>query len=724
MDRNICVNQVYRDIRNGQQFRLLWKAAGQEPSYIYWLDGKKTVPKKIQLEELASGIRQGWIVEDEDPFALKTEPSEKDKQHRDALWGKMKNALLDEPGIYDRKIRMEHLRRIEQENGGTAANYYRHLGRYWQRGKTPDAFLPGYGASGGRGKYRVGRSIERAEDPSEFGKNLTPADLVNFDAAIRKYYLTRKENDLARVYDRLLDDSYTVLETDDNGNEAAHLLPKGEIPSIRQFRYWYNKTRDIREEAVKRQGGTGFELTGRAVTGKNDHGMMGPGSQYQVDATVADVYLVSQFDRSDIIGRPVMYFVMDAASRIVTGMYIGLEGPSWLGMAMALYNATTDKVDYCHQFGIEITEDMWPCHHVPAVLLGDRGELESHMADNLVSMLGIRVDNAPPYRGDLKPVIESHFKTINAQVKPLIPGFVMPDDRKRGGKDYRLDAKLDIRQFTRIIINCVLYYNNQHYLSGFEKNEQMLKSGVDAVPVKLWNWGILNSSGSLRAYPKETIRLALMPKETGSVTEKGIYFKKLYYTCPEARESLWFENARKNGRYSVDVSYDPRDMSGIYVWKKDGEGVLPCTLLDWEQRFSGKSEEEVVFEQCKEEIRKKKNERAEKEAVINLNRKIDAIVDEAEKMAPSAAGKTKAERLSDIRENRKEEKEALRAEEAFTSDAAAKKKSKEPARPETGGQGDPFEMTPEEWSAMSPIERMIYTDVKRRQRNDAVDGEN
>lgn len=726
MDRNICVNQVYRDIRTDKQFRLLWMAPGQSPSYIYWLDGKTKVPKQVQLDELASGVRQGWLTLEEDPYALKSEASEKDKERRDALWNKMKSALLDEPGIYDRKTRTEHLHRIEQESGETMTNLYRHLGRYWQRGKTPDAFLLGYSASGGRGKRRVGRADVRKEDGSEFGKTLTPADLVNFEAAVRKHYLTRREPDLASVYNRLLEDSYTILEKDADGNETARLLPKGEIPSLRQFRYWYSKTRDLKAEVEKRKGETGFELTARAMTGKNDYGMMGPGSQYQVDATVADVYLVSQFDRSDIIGRPVMYFVMDAASRIVTGMYIGLEGPSWLGMTMALYNAAMDKVDYCHQFGIEITEEMWPCHHVPAVLLGDRGELESHNADRLVSMLGIRVDNAPPYRGDLKPVIESHFKTINAQVKPLVPGFVMPDDRQRGGKDYRLDAKLDIRQFTRIIINCVLYYNNQHYLNSFEKSEQMLKSGVEAIPVRLWNWGILNSSGSLRTYPKETIRLALMPKETGSVTEKGIYFKKLYYTCPKARESLWFEKARRDGRYSVEVSYDPRDMSTVYVWEKDGGGTIPCSLLDWEQRFSGKSEEEVTFEQQKQDIQKRRHERTEKEAVINLNRKIDAIVEEAEKMAPETAGKTKTERLADIRENRKGEKEAIRMEEAFTPDADGGDGSpdrKGPGIPGTGKTADPFEVTPEEWEKMSPIDRMIYQDVKRRQRDGGKDSE-
>lgn len=715
MDRNICVNQVYRDIRSDHQFRLLWLDPVSAGTYIYWMDGKPTVPKKLSMTELDKGLAEGWITEDTDPFALQNEASERDKAFRDAIWNKMREALLDEPGIYDRNIRAEHLRRIERESGEKVSNLYRHLSRYWERGKTPDAFLPGYKMSGGRGKSRGGRSNPKNEFSSEFGKTLVPQDFFHFEAAIRKYYLTRKEPDLVSVYNKMLEDSYSVLEKDEAGKEVLHLLPKGEIPSLRQFRYWYSKRQDIQEEVSRRKGETGFELTARAATGKNEFGMLGPGSQYQVDATVGDIYLVSQFDRSDIIGRPVMYFVMDTVSHIVTGMYIGLEGPSWLGVSMALYNATTDKVDYCHQYGIEITEEQWPCHHVPAVLLGDRGELESHKADNLVTMLGIRVDNAPPYRGDLKPIIESHFRTINVQVKPLLPGWVMPDDRQRGGKDYRLDAKLTLREFTQIIIGCVLHYNTKHTLTKYEKSAQMLKSGVEAIPVKLWNWGVRNSSGALRTFPKETIRLALMPKESGSVTEKGIYFKKLYYTCPEARDGLWFEQARKNGRYSVDISYDPRDMSIIYVWGKDGTGPYKCSLLDWEQRFSQKSLEEVEYEQQKQDMQVRKHEREEKESVINLNRMIDAIVDEAEKLT-SSAGKTKAERLSDIRENRKAEKEAIRQTEAFTGKEEAKSEAKEEKTTPTSN--NPFEMTEEEWASMSPVEKKIYQDVKRRQRED------
>ena len=118
-------------------------------------------------------------------------------------------------------------------------------------------------------------------------------------------------------------------------------------------------------------------------------------------------------------------------------------------------------------------------------------------------------------------------------------------------------------------------------------------------------------------------------------------------------------------------------------------------------------------------MQKKQNERAEKDAVINLNRKIEAIVEEANKMAPSAKGKTKTERLADIRENRREEKEAIRAEEAFTSgNSEAKHLMTEKKESKSEEPYDPFAMTDEEWATMTPAERMIYTDVKRRQQDD------
>ena len=96
------------------------------------------------------------------------------------------------------------------------------------------------------------------------------------------------------------------------------------------------------------------------------------------------------------------------------------------------------------------------------------------------------------------------------------------------------------------------------------------------------------------------------------------------------------------------------------------------------------------------------------EARINLNRAIDAIVAEAEKMAPSTAGMTKAERLEDIRENRKEEKEAIRADEAFTAQPAVQTE-KEGANPA------PVEEKAED-SELTPIQRLLRDDLDQRRR--------
>ena len=270
--------------------------------------------------------------------------------------------------------------------------------------------------------------------------------------------------------------------------------------------------------------------------------------------------------------------------------------------------------------------------------------MESKNADNLVSMLGVRIENAPPYRADLKGIIEQHFRTINSNATVFLPGRVKPDMAERGGKDYRLDAKLDVRQFTAIIIKCVLYYNNSHYMESFEKNSRMMETGVESVPLKLWNWGCRCCPGSLRVFPEEKVKLALMPTENASVTGKGVRFKGLYYSSQEMVDGLWFEKARSKGSYRLKVSYDPRDMGKIYAWDQESEIPLPCYLLDWEKKYTGKQLGEVQYEQEKEKREKKRHQAQETEAKINLGREIDSIIKDAENLSSAQEKRPKSER--------------------------------------------------------------------------------
>lgn len=684
MGKTICINQIFYDQEEDEQYRILWISPKAE--FVYWIGLKSSsrIPKKVETAILTSYLEGGRLIEYGESFSYPKELTSQEKEQRDRIWKMMEKALLDEPGIYDRRGRRGHLERIEKETGIKKQNLYAYLARYWKGGKTPNAFIPEYKKRGARGRQRAGaekRLGRPSHAESAFGKVLDENDFHNFEKAIKKYYLTRKELSFQATYEKMLSDSYSVAVKDNGDAEHWHLLPPGKVPSIRQFRYWYQKNRDLRTEIQKRKGDAKYELSSRSVLGKSDYGQMGPGSKYQIDATVGDIYLVSQFDRSNIIGRPVMYFVIDVFSRMVTGMYIGLEGPSWIGAMMAIANAASDKVAYCREYGISIAEEEWPCHHIPAVILGDRGEMESKNADNLVSMLGVRIENAPPYRADLKGIIEQHFRTINSNATVFLPGRVKPDMAERGGKDYRLDAKLDIRQFTAIIIKCVLYYNKSHYMESFEKSGRMMEAGVESVPLRLWNWGCRCCPGSLRVFPEEKVKLALMPTENASVTGKGVRFKSLYYSSEEMVDGLWFEKARSKGSYRLKVSYDPRDMGKIYAWDQENETLLPCYLLDWEKKYTGKQLGEVQYEQEKEKREKKRHQAQETEAKINLGREIDSIIKDAEKLSSAQENRPKSERLAGIRRNRKEEREQIRNQEAFT--AEVKSTAEQPGREET-----------------------------------------
>jgi hypothetical protein len=336
-------------------------------------------------------------------------------------------------------------------------------------------------------------------------------------------------------------------------------------------------------------------------------------------------------------------------------------------MAMGLYNAFTDKVDFCHKYGIEITEDQWPCHHLPFALIGDRGELESAHGERLANRLGIQIDNTPPYRGDLKPIIERHFRILNDTVVHRLPGNVKPDMSQRGSKDYRLDAVLDLEQFTRIMIHNTLTYNKVT-MQSFEPSAEMMKAGVELTPLSLWNWGIQNYSGALRTVDEETCRLTLMPEDWCDITREGIKFHKLFYSCDRAVREQWFENARRDGSYKLKVSYDPRDAHAIYVWNEGESRPVKAVLLDWEQKFDGKTSEECEYEMEVIDTLKGKRAKQDKDALLTADHFVDSILAEAKAMKADISGKNKSERLSGIKSNRKQEKETQRAKESFVKD--------------------------------------------------------
>ncbi|MCP9496560.1 MAG: transposase family protein [Pyrinomonadaceae bacterium MAG19_C2-C3] len=532
----------------------------------------------------------------------------KHRAYRDTAWNLIAPLVSDESAALQ-LFSSQHgslIKRRCDETGRSKRLAYKYLRQYWQAGQTKNALLPAFDKCGGHGQRRLattpqspklGRPSTRSRHTGQqLGIRITPEIERKFERGIKRFYETQDGHSLRDAYDltqeAFFHDGYAMVD----GTPVPTLPPAEMRPSFEQFRYWYeNHYRERRRERKARHGEQDYNLTGRELLGDSTQMAQGPGTLYQIDATIGDVYLVSSLDRSRIIGRPVIYACVDVFSRMITGIAVTLEGPSWLGAMLALDNVIEEKVAFCAGYGIEISEGDWPCHHLPEAILADRGEFEGTAADSLVGALGIRVHNTPPHRADLKGIVERHFRLANEKFIHFMPGAVARP-RLRGEADYRLDAVLTLNEFQKLLICYVLDHNAHHYLSEYRKDEFMIADHVESYPLALWEWGVRNCSGHLRTLPQEIVRLNLLPRKTVSATASGIHFEgALYYTCELALREGWFAQARSRHTRKVEVSFDPRTLDRIYLRLDGGKRLEPCHLTPAASKtFSGRDWHEVV----------------------------------------------------------------------------------------------------------------------------------
>ena len=588
--------QVIYDTMEKRRFRVLYIPQEGDPTTPegYWIcmdtDGNVPKPFSIRDTEIRLGTHRYEAIMDIPPTAGQPEPSEAARKIRDRNYSLIREIAAMEPDIYDPRKRAAILKAAEARTGVRANNLYKHLGKYWRGGMTADALLPDFShiGKGRKEGFIPTKRLGRRGKQGENGKILTPEDIRNFEEIIRDAYASDTKPKLKAVYDLLLAKKYSVPRF--KGDTSPAPLPPDQKPSYMQFYYWHWKHRDIIAETKARETAGKYELKDRSVTGRSETRVMGPGLAVQIDATIADYYLVQSRDRNALVGRPVMFFVKDVRTRMSMGMHITLENASWDCALMALKNTAESKVEYCRRFGIGIRPEEWPCQHFPSTLIGDNGETAVREVEDVIVKLGLTVENMPPYRGDLKGIIEKTFDLINLRLRYLVPGHVEKDAGTRGAIDRKKEACMDLATFTQVVIRCVLYYNNYWYMDNYQKTPEMRRHGIRPIPRELWNYGMQYESGAMRAINQDDIYRVLLPKDKASVTAQGISFRGLYYTCAQAEGQLWFDKARIGKSWQVPISYDPTCLDRIYI-HTEGR-LIHCRLLEKSGMYSGITEED------------------------------------------------------------------------------------------------------------------------------------
>ncbi len=631
------------------------------------------MPKKELLKTIEDEIDAEKLIAIKDPFLRIINEKELTKiqlEKRDGAWEFIQKYWeANKYEILEKKDRENKLLLIADSSGLSVLKIKRIFSRYWQRGMSKNALLPDYINSGGKGKdkklsdSKIGRPAK--EDylgNSTDGINITDDVKKHFEFAINKYYRNSKKITLKETYTLMLRDFYSDVYRENN--EIKHRVWENDrIPKYNQFYYWFKNHEDVKKDIILRESNKEFNLKHRPLLGNSTNETDGPGTRFQVDATIADIYLVSSLNKKRIIGRPIVYAIIDVYSRLIAGIYVGLEGPSWLGAMMALDNMIADKVEFCKQYGMEITEEQWPSKHLPDIIIADRGEFEGYSPENLINNLNVKIENTSPYQGDLKGIVERSFRTLNTKVKHKTPGAIQKEFRKRGDKDYRLDATLTLEQFTRLYINIVLNHN-WSVIDKYPVEKEMLEDEILPIPVQLWKWGIENKKGRLRTVDRDILRLNLLPRGKASISRAGIKFKGLSYSSEKAISQQWFIKPTVR---SIEIVYDPRSVNKIYIPHDNGLEYEVCYLLDNCNQYKNCLLEEVIFNQELIAELKEKHLREQNQYNIDLEKEIDKIVKEAKKAKSDEIdlNESKNKKLKRIGINRAVKKEINRENEAF-----------------------------------------------------------
>ena len=644
----------------GKSYRILDARVNE---FIWFeLHNPKALPTLVHVEQLKQMIVDGHLRRITDPYEalLFDTPVEGSKAYekREKSMALISTIVAD-PKYLDAKVRSQRISKVLERERTHKTVLYRLLRRYWERGQIANAFVPDYKNSGGKGKKRKnpaskGLGHPRLHAPGKTA-NITEEVESLFRRIMEQYLLKSKKIPVTKAYSKF-QESYL---------QCFPETSEQELPTKRQFEYFYKREYDGVARLEAQTPSVDYQKDVRPILGTATENSLGPGSRYEIDATIADIYLVADHERKKIIGRPTIYIVIDVFSRLVAGFYVGMDSPSYVTAMQAVVHAFTDKKEFCKKLGTEITSEEWPSVGLPDCLLADRGELMSHQADALARIFRINLEAAPPYRGDAKGIVERYFRTIQAEFKPHAPGVVQGFRvKKHGERDYRLDATLSLKDFREIILNVVLFHNQSKVLRSYDRSEDMPEN-LPSIPIQLWRWGVQNRVGRLKKVNERSLRINLLPSKKVSVSEHGVRIFGMYYTGPEILKAGWLHrSARIKRPQNLNAAYDPGTVDHIYLFPDKTKSLYwECNLATKSREFKGMTLWEARQQQ--DEIKKStaEYELAEKKHKREVDRFVESKIKTAEKLRQPTTS-SNAQKIRGINKNKEQVQQLERKENA------------------------------------------------------------
>lgn len=652
-----CINDVLH--WDDSHFRVI--DVNSHVAMLFKLGQNSGLPQSFDLDELEMLLIESEISILEEhkytllPLALcpRANAVNETKERYNAI-----KPIVEHPEYLDSRVRGK-LINMQLEAGHKKPNIYRLLRRYWTYGQNVESLATQLHNCGAPGKQRT-LTIKKPGPTSKYGIKVTAirTDEIVFlmNKVITVYYLSQK---------RSVPYSYRRFITICKGSPLY--LTDEQIPSKESFRNVIERYYSLYECVRNRTDPLVYLKDIKPLRGSATASVIGPGSTYELDATVLEIHIVCESDRSKVLGKPILYLIVCTFSRLICGFYIGLYSPSFRTATIALLSAVQDKTHLLKKYDIpkEVCSE-WPSVGLPSTLLTDKAEMFGLQGNHLCEKLHITISNTPSGLASAKGIVERHFPIVQRAFEGDIAGksstLSKATSKKSGAKDGRLTASMTLEELRSIIIPEIVIHNNCHVMKGYDCEADM-PDEMPTIPSNVWYWGIRMRMGMQRKVDLDALKVWILPQDKADVSHRGVTFKGMLYYSEKLEALDWFLRIKNNRERpsSVKLLYDPMLVNQIFVivdgqnWmpipchlKEHSRAYLDCSFAEAEHRISIKLG--IV----------KKYEAIEDEVVRKLEEKIIKLVKNANAEKKKVAKKSIAQIKREIRQNREAVKEQER----------------------------------------------------------------
>lgn len=543
------------------------------------------------------------------------------------------------------------LKKIVQEFNVSNSTFWRTISRYIQSGFKDNSLIDKRYLGGRKGiEYNYKNKTGRKSEYFEKLGIVINSEIKGYFDEVLKMYRRNQMLTLKDCFDRMNSLYFSRQEVID-GTSALMLLPESQRPTMKQFYYYANK--QISEEEKDRIKTSAREQRNnkRILVSSSLKDVYGPGDMVEIDACEADVSLVAKDNPNKVVGRPVVYFMIDVYSRVILAASVAFDNNSINGVTNLFLNLAEDKREYCRKYGVDFDNPaMWPSNIIPKRIRVDRGaEFVSDGFNRICNELGIEKNEVTAATGSLKGVVEQSFHQMHVEQNSFLKNHGLIE--KKYGSRHHEQATLDINAYTKMIINFILKHN-QKAIESYRLSKEMLEKELMPIPSLIWKYGV-NKYGNPRPITdqKQYIYNLLTPVKA-KVSKYGITYNGLQYLSKDDKELTMEMFEAGTNKIPFEARMDMRDVGHIY-YIRDGR-LMDATLCEGIQ---GNAEYRNMTVKEYNMYKKKKGQLMAKAKVHNENLSLfshivnSTIVDEAsaKNITPSS---------ENMRENREIEKQA------------------------------------------------------------------